>query len=49
MFGFGWVRTHLGVVFGDTFGVFEVFGKISGKMKEMSKNLGKFSGSYVAP
>ena len=22
MFGFGWVLTHLGVVFGDTFGLF---------------------------
>ena len=22
MFGFGWVRTNLGVVFGDAFGVF---------------------------
>ena len=37
MFGFGWVRTHLGVVFGDAFGVFEVFGCIFGKMDEMSK------------
>ena len=37
MFGFGWVRTHLGVVFGDAFGVFKVFGWISRKMGEMSK------------
>ena len=39
MFGFGWVRTHLGVVFYDAFVVFEVFGWISGKMDEMSKTL----------
>ena len=34
MFGFGWVRTHLGVVFGDAFGV---FCWISGKRDEISK------------
>ena len=25
MFGFGWVKTHLGVVFGDVYGLFWVF------------------------
>ena len=25
MFGFGWVRTHLGVVFNDVFGLFWIF------------------------
>ena len=37
MFGFGEVRTHLGVVFNDAFGLFEVFGWISEKMDEIRK------------
>ena len=37
MFGFGWVRTHLGVVFGDAFGLFWGFGWIYGKSDEISK------------
>ena len=37
MFCFGWVRTHLGVAFGDAFGLIEGFGRISGKMEEISK------------
>ena len=35
MFGFGEVRTHLGVVFSDSFGIFEGFGRISGKIEEI--------------
>ena len=46
MFGFDWVMNHLGVVFGDTFGLFGVFGWISGKMAEISKS-GQILGSYV--
>ena len=37
MFGFGWVRTRLGVVFGDSFGLFLGFGCIYGKMDEIKK------------
>ena len=39
MFGFGWVRTHLGVVFGEAFGLFWSFGLISGKRDEIRENL----------
>ena len=38
-----WVMNHLGVVFGDTFGLFWVFGWISGKMDKISK-FGQFRG-----
>ena len=37
MIGFSRVRTHLGVVFDDTFGVFEVFGWIYGKIDQKRK------------
>ena len=37
MIGFSRVRTHLGVVFDDTFGVFEVFGWIFGKIDQKRK------------
>ena len=47
MFGFGCVRTHLGVVFGEDFGLFWSFGLISGKMEERSK-IWAFRGSYAA-
>ena len=38
MFGFGWVRTHLGVVFGDAFGFFLGFWMDFGKRDEISKS-----------
>ena len=39
MFGFGWVRTHLGDVFLESIRVFIlIFGWISGKMDEISKS-----------
>ena len=38
------IRTQLGVVFGDVFGLFWVFSLISRKMDEISKNLGKLQG-----
>ena len=44
MFDVCWVRTHLGVVFGDVFQVFGVFGWVSRKMDQMSKNLGNCKG-----
>ena len=47
MFGFGWVRTHLGVVFDDAFGLFWVFVWISGKRDEICKS-GQILGSYAA-
>ena len=47
MFDFGWVRIHLEVVFGDAFGLFWVFGWISGKRDEISKSR-QISGSYAA-
>ena len=37
MFGFGEVRTHLGVVFSDAFGIFEGLGWISEKIEEIRK------------
>ena len=37
MFGFGWVRTHLGVVFGEAFRLFWSFGLISGKRDKIYK------------
>ena len=37
MFGFAWVRTHLGVILNDALGVFKSFGLISKKMKKLSK------------
>ena len=40
MFGFGWVRTHLGVVFGDDFRLFWGFWK-NGLNPQ---NLGNFGG-----
>ena len=42
MFDFGWVRTHLGVVFDDVFGLFWVISWIFGKGEEIIKNLGIF-------
>ena len=44
MFGFGWIRTHLGVVFGEAFGLFWSFGLISGKNGRDKQNLGKIRG-----
>ena len=38
-----WVMNHLGVVFGDAFGLFWVFGWIYGKMTKLA-NLGNFRG-----
>ena len=38
-----WVMNHLGVVFDDAFGLFWVFGWISGKIDEISKS-GQFRG-----
>ena len=37
MFSFGVVRTHLGVVFNDAFGIFVGFGWIYGKIEEIRK------------
>ena len=44
MFGFSWVRTHLGVILSDALGVFKSFGLISEKNEEMIKNMGKIRG-----
>ena len=44
MFGFAWVRTHLGVILSDALGVFKSFGLIFVKREEMIKNLGKIGG-----
>ena len=44
MFGFAWVRTHLGVILNDALGVFKSFGLISKKNEEIIKNLGKIGG-----
>ena len=44
MFGYAWVRTHLGVILSDALGVFKSFGLIYEKMEEMIKNLGKIGG-----
>ena len=44
MFGFAWVRTHLGVILSDALGVFKSFGLISEKNEEMIKNLDKIGG-----
>ena len=41
MFGFAWVRTHLGVNLSDALGVFKSFGLISEKMEEMIKIWGR--------
>ena len=37
MFGFAWVRTHLGVILSDVLCVLKSFGLISGKREEMIK------------
>ena len=42
MFGFGWVRTHLRVVFGDAFGLF--WGFLLGKNGRNEQNMGNFWG-----
>ena len=44
MFELDWVRTHLGVVFGDVFGLFWVISWISERGTKISKNLGKIEG-----
>ena len=44
MFGFAWVRTHLGVILSDVLGVLKSFGLIYEKREEMLKNLGKIGG-----
>ena len=41
MFGFGEVRTHLGVVFGEAFGLFCSFGLISRENGRNKQNLSK--------
>ena len=48
MFGFGWVITHLGVVFGDAFGLF--WGFFVGFLEKWtnSAKFGKFRGFYAA-
>ena len=48
MFGFGWVRIHLGVVFGDAFGVFEAFWSGFLKNGQNDKKFGQCRGSYIA-
>ena len=37
MFGFGCIRTHLGVVFDDALDYFGVFGWVSGKVDQIRK------------
>ena len=49
MFGFGWVRTHLRVVFREAFGLFWSFGLISGKNGRNKQNLGKIRGPTPRP
>ena len=44
MFGFGRVRTHLGVVFGDVFGLFLGFWLDFWKNGLNQQNLGNFGG-----
>ena len=44
MFGFDWVRTHLGVVFGDAFGLFLGFWLYFWKNGRNQQNLGNFWG-----
>ena len=44
MFGFGWVRTHLGVVFGDVYGFFWVFELDFWKNGPNEQNLGNCGG-----
>ena len=41
MFGFGWVRTHLGVVFRDVYGLFWV---LELEFCKNGQNLGKLRG-----
>ena len=45
MFGFGWVRIHLGVVFGDAFGYLRLFGWVFKKMDKMIKKIWAMSGA----
>ena len=45
MFGFGEVRTHLGVIFSDAFKVFEVLSWISEKNGQKSANIWANTGS----
>ena len=47
MFGFGWVRIHLGVVFGDAFGVFEVFWLGFKNNGQNDKKSRQYRGSYA--
>ena len=44
MFGFAWVRTHLGVILSVALGVFKSFDLISEKREEMIKILSKIRG-----
>ena len=44
MFGFGEVRTHLGVVFSDSFGLIEGFWLDFWKNRQNEQNLGNFGG-----
>ena len=47
MFGFSWVRTHLGVILNDALGVFKSFGLIFVKREEMIKKSGQDRGSFA--
>ena len=44
MFGFGWIRTHLGIVFGDACGLFWGFWLYLCKNGRNQQNLGNFGG-----
>ena len=46
MFGFSWVRTHLGVILSDALEEFKSFGLIYEKREEIIKNLGKIEGPF---
>ena len=47
MFGFGWVKTHLGFVFGDVFGFFWGFWLDFWKNELNQQNLGNFGGPML--
>ena len=48
MFGFAWVRTHLGVILSDALGVFKSFGLIYEKKGRNDKKFGQDRGSFAA-
>ena len=47
MFGFGWVRTHLGVILSDALGVFKSFGFDFWKKERNDQKFGQGRGSFV--